>query len=52
MDKRLTPESEVWYSDYHADVFQLMWDNDIVTIPKKEVPVLIQVLEDWVKEKL
>jgi hypothetical protein len=48
MDKKLTPESEVWYNEDHADVFQLMWDNDIVTLTKKDVPVLRDILDNWI----
>lgn len=47
MDKKLTPESEVWYNEDHNDIFQLMWDNDIVTLTKKDVPVLRDLLDGW-----
>lgn len=50
MDKRLTLDSEVWYADYHNDVFQLQWDNDIVNLNKNDVEALKIVLEDWGKK--
>ena len=47
MDKKLTPESEVWYNEDHADVFQLTWDNDLVNLTKKDCIALREILDNW-----
>lgn len=48
MDKRLRPESEVWYNQDHEGIFQLMWDNEVVTLTKEDIPVLKDILDNWI----
>ena len=51
MDKKLTPNSEVWYADYHDDFFQLQWDNDVVNLTIQDAIALRNILDNWVMLK-
>ena len=50
LNEYLSEDKRVYW-DYtlpHKDYFDLYWDNDVISLTKKDAKALIPILEKWI----
>lgn len=50
MIEYLSEDNRVYVDTPHLDYFELGWDNDIVSLSKKDAKALIPILQRWTDE--